>query len=190
LYRRQIVGASVVAGITAFAATESYFAEENVPLVGKPGTKTERTFIAIKPDGVHRGLISEIIGRFEKRGYKLVGIKVLVPTKEFAQEHYDDLKSKPFFSGLVSYFSSGPVIAMVWEGPDVIKQGRKLIGATNPSVAEPGSIRGDLCLSVGRNIIHGSDSPDAAVHEISLWFKQNEVANFDLALSKWVNESN
>ncbi|CAA2985823.1 nucleoside diphosphate kinase 3-like, partial [Olea europaea subsp. europaea] len=109
----------------------------------------ERTFIAIKPDGVQRGLISEIISRFERKGYKLVAIKILVPSKDFAQKHYHDLKERPFFNGLCDFLSSGPVIAMVWEGEGVIKYGRKLIGATDPQKSEPGTIRGDLAVVVG-----------------------------------------
>ncbi|KAM2227856.1 hypothetical protein ACFXTI_014620 [Malus domestica] len=135
----------------------------------------ERTFIAIKPDGVQRGLIAEIISRFERKGFKLVGIKVVVPTKDFAQKHYHDLKERPFFSGLCDFLSSGPVIAMVWEGEGVIKYGRKLIGATDPQKSEPGTIRGDLAVVVGRNIIHGSDGPETAKDEINLWFTPSEL---------------
>ncbi|KAL6177418.1 hypothetical protein ACLB2K_048944 [Fragaria x ananassa] len=135
----------------------------------------ERTFIAIKPDGVQRGLISEIIARFERKGFKLVGIKVVVPSKDFAQKHYHDLSERPFFNGLCDFLSSGPVIAMVWEGEGVIKYGRKLIGATDPQKSEPGTIRGDLAVVVGRNIIHGSDGPETAKDEINLWFKPNEL---------------
>jgi len=159
-----------------------------VPIYGNPGTKKERTFIAVKPDGVNRNLIGEIISRFERRGYKLVAIKLLTPSKDFAAKHYDDLKSKPFFPGLVDYFSSGPVVAMVWEGFGVISGGRNLIGATNPQAAAPGSIRGDLCIQVGRNIIHGSDSPDSAKHEISLWFNDSELSDYEDNDDKWVNE--
>jgi len=161
-----------------------------VPIYGNPGTKEERTFIAIKPDGVNRNLIGEIIGRFERKGYKLVAIKILVPSKDLAAKHYDDLKSKPFFPGLVEYFSSGPVVAMVFEGLNVISGGRTLIGATNPQTAALGSIRGDLCIQAGRNIIHGSDSPESAKNEISLWFKEEEVANYQDNEDKWLNEVN
>jgi len=115
---------------------------------------------------------------------------VVQPSKDFAEKHYQDLSKRPFFPGLVKYFSSGPVVAMVWEGPDVIKGGRKLVGATDPKAAEPGSLRGDLAVQVGRNIIHGSDSPDSAQHEISLWFKPEEVVGWDSALSSWVIEGN
>nr|AFK43052.1 unknown [Lotus japonicus] len=146
----------------------------------------ERTFIAIKPDGVQRGLISEIISRFERKGFKLVGIKVLIPSKEFAQKHYHDLKERPFFNGLCEFLSSGPVIAMVWEGEGVITYGRKLIGATDPQKSQPGTIRGDLAVVVGRNIIHGSDGPETAKDEIKLWFKPEELVNFTSNAEKWV----
>jgi len=167
----------------------AHAASDKVPHYGAPGTKKERTFIAVKPDGVHRNLVGQIIHRFEAKGYKLVGIKVLVPSKQHAEKHYSDLSSRPFFPGLVKYFSSGPVVAMVWEGKNVIAGGRKLVGATDPNSAEPGSIRGDLCIAIGRNIIHGSDSPDSAKAEISLWFKEDEVADYELGLDKWVYEN-
>jgi nucleoside-diphosphate kinase len=133
-------------------------------------------------------LIGEIIQRFERRGYKLVGLKLVYPSLGQAQEHYIDLANKPFYPGLCRYFSSGPVVAMVWEGSDVILQGRKLVGATNPNESEAGSIRGDLCISVGRNIIHGSDGPDSAQHEISFWFKPEEVTNYSLILESQLYE--
>ncbi|CAJ1937268.1 unnamed protein product [Sphenostylis stenocarpa] len=146
----------------------------------------ERTFIAIKPDGVQRGLISEIISRFERKGYKLVGIKVVIPSKEFAKKHYHDLQERPFFDGLCDFLSSGPVIAMVWEGQGVISYGRKLIGATDPQKSEPGTIRGDLAVVVGRNIIHGSDGPETAKDEIKLWFKPEELVSFSSNAEKWI----
>ncbi|WVZ24252.1 hypothetical protein V8G54_002796 [Vigna mungo] len=150
----------------------------------------ERTFIAIKPDGVQRGLISEIISRFERKGYKLVGIKVVIPSKDFAKQHYHDLKERPFFDGLCDFLSSGPVIAMVWEGQGVISYGRKLIGATDPQKSEPGTIRGDLAVVVGRNIIHGSDGPETAKDEINLWFKPEELVSFTSNAEKWVYGAN
>ncbi|XWS50093.1 hypothetical protein CRYUN_Cryun12cG0058900 [Craigia yunnanensis] len=146
----------------------------------------ERTFIAIKPDGVQRGLIAEIISRFERKGFKLVAIKILVPSKEFAQKHYDDLKERPFFNGLCEFLSSGPVIAMVWEGEGVIRYGRKLIGATDPQKSEPGTIRGDLAVVVGRNIIHGSDGPETAKNEINLWFQPQELVSYTSNAEKWI----
>ncbi|GER41524.1 nucleoside diphosphate kinase family protein [Striga asiatica] len=146
----------------------------------------ERTFIAIKPDGVQRGLISEIIARFERKGFKLVAIKIVIPSKDFAEKHYHDLKERPFFSGLCDFLSSGPVLAMVWEGEGVIKYGRKLIGATDPQKSEPGTIRGDLAVVVGRNIIHGSDGPETAKDEINLWFKPEELVNYTHNAEKWI----
>ncbi|KAJ3319874.1 hypothetical protein HDV06_005850 [Boothiomyces sp. JEL0866] len=152
----------------------------------------ERTFIAVKPDGTQRGLVGKIIQRFEEKGYKLVGLKAIVPSRALAEVHYADLKARPFFKGLVDYMTSGkaPVIAMVWEGPDVIKQGRRIIGATNPLQAEPGTIRGDYCISVGRNIIHGSDSFESANIEIPLWFGSNEVYDWEFGNAEWVLSQN
>lgn len=150
----------------------------------------ERTFIAIKPDGVQRGLISEIISRFERKGFKLVAIKITVPSKAFAEKHYHDLKERPFFNGLCDFLSSGPVIAMVWEGEGVIKYGRKLIGATDPQKSEPGTIRGDLAVVVGRNIIHGSDGPETAKDEINLWFKPEELVSYTSNTEKWLYGDN
>ena len=145
----------------------------------------ERTFIAIKPDGVQRGFISEIIGRFERKGFKLVALKQLIPSKELAQKHYGVHKERPFFNDLVDFISSGPVVAMVWEGEGVISSARKMIGATKPLEAEPGTIRGDLAVNIGRNIIHGSDSPDTASFEINLWFNNEEICDWNPSDSIW-----
>ena len=145
----------------------------------------ERTFVAIKPDGVQRGLISEIIGRFEKKGFKLVGLKQITPSKDLAKKHYGVHKERPFFNDLVDFISSGPVIAMVWEGDGVISGSRKLIGCTNPLDAEPGTIRGDLAINIGRNIIHGSDGADTALFEINLWFDQKEINDWLPSDSLW-----
>jgi nucleoside-diphosphate kinase len=182
------LGAGLVGALSAWGLMNSQSEAATVPHTGIPGTNRERTFIAIKPDGVQRGLIAEIIARFEKRGYKLVGIKVLVPSQSFAEEHYADLKGRPFFPGLVKYFSSGPVVAMIWEGTDVILQGRKMLGTTNPLQSPAGSIRGDFCIEVGRNIIHGSDSAESAQREIALWFKESETADYTLSTFQWVTE--
>ena len=145
----------------------------------------EKTFIAIKPDGVQRGFISEIIGRFERKGFKLVGLKQLIPSKELAQKHYGVHKERPFFNDLVEFISSGPAVAMVWEGEGVISNARKMIGATKPLEAEPGTIRGDLAVNIGRNIIHGSDSPDTASFEINLWFNNEEICDWNPSDSIW-----
>nr|1LWX_A Chain A, NUCLEOSIDE DIPHOSPHATE KINASE [Dictyostelium discoideum]1LWX_B Chain B, NUCLEOSIDE DIPHOSPHATE KINASE [Dictyostelium discoideum]1LWX_C Chain C, NUCLEOSIDE DIPHOSPHATE KINASE [Dictyostelium discoideum] len=135
----------------------------------------ERTFLAVKPDGVARGLVGEIIARYEKKGFVLVGLKQLVPTKDLAESHYAEHKERPFFGGLVSFITSGPVVAMVFEGKGVVASARLMIGVTNPLASAPGSIRGDFGVDVGRAIIHGSDSVESANREIALWFKPEEL---------------
>ncbi len=148
----------------------------------------ERTFLAIKPDGVQRGLVGTIIQRFEQKGYTLVGLKMLRVSRELAEQHYSEHKDKPFFPGLVDFITSGPVVAMVWEGRGVIAAARKLIGATNPLNAEPGTLRGDFGVDVGRNVIHGSDGPETAEREINLWFQTQELVPWEPALTAWVYE--
>lgn len=160
----------------------------DTPLVGSPGTNAERTFLAIKPDAVQRGLVGAIIQRFEKKGFKLAAMKLVVPSKEQAEGHYADLSGKKFFPGLVEYFTSGPIVAMVWEGKDVILTGRKMLGATNPAESAPGTIRFDYSIEVGRNILHGSDGPESAQKEIAFWFKENEAFDWKPAASQWVYE--
>ena len=135
----------------------------------------ERTFVAIKPDGVQRGLIGEILSRFESKGFKLIALKQIIPTRELAGKHYGVHSERPFFDGLVDFITSGPVVAMVWEGDGVIASARKLIGATKPLEAEPGTIRGDLAVNIGRNVIHGSDGSETAAFEIDLWFQPAEI---------------
>ncbi|CAN8095975.1 unnamed protein product [Discula destructiva] len=149
---------------------------------------SEQTFIAIKPDGVQRGLVGPIISRFEQRGYKLVAIKLVSPSKEHLETHYADLKEKPFFPGLLTYMQSGPICAMVWEGRDAVKTGRVLLGATNPLASAPGTIRGDYSIDVGRNVCHGSDSVENAQKEIALWFKEGEVQQYKSHSFDWVYE--
>ena len=149
----------------------------------------ERTFVAIKPDGVQRGYISEIIGRFEKKGFKLVGLKQLITSKEHSKNHYGVNRERPFFNDLVDFISSGPVVAMVWEGEGVILSARKLIGSTKPLDAEPGTIRGDLAVDIGRNIIHGSDGEETAKFEINLWFNQDELCVWETSNAKWRSEN-
>ena len=122
----------------------------------------ERTLILVKPDGVQRGLIGEIIGRFERRGLKLLGMKFMQMSEELARKHYAVHEGRPIYEGLVSYITSGPVLAMVWEGNDAVQAARNTIGATNPGAAAAGTIRGDLGMEVGRNLVHGSDSPENA----------------------------
>ncbi|KAK8205388.1 nucleoside diphosphate kinase-like protein, partial [Phyllosticta paracitricarpa] len=146
------------------------------------------SFIAVKPDGVQRGLVGPIISRFENRGFKLAAIKLVTPSKEHLETHYADLKGKPFFPGLIAYMGSGPVCAMVWEGRDVVKTGRTILGATNPLASAPGTIRGDFAIDVGRNVCHGSDSVESAQKEIALWFKDGEVVSWKKNDFDWVYE--
>merc|ERR1711877_82393 len=148
----------------------------------------ERTFIMLKPDAVHRGLIGDIIKRFEAKGFKLVAMKMMHASEDLLKQHYADLSSKPFFPGLVKYMSSGPVVPMVWEGLNVVKTGRVMLGATNPADSAPGTIRGDFCVQVGRNICHGSDAVESAKKEIALWFKDEELVKWNPVSSEWVYE--
>jgi nucleoside-diphosphate kinase len=148
----------------------------------------ERTFLMIKPDGVQRGLVSNIIGRFETKGFTLVGMKFMAVSRELAEKHYDVHRERPFFAGLVDFITSGPVVAMVWEGEGVIASARKIIGATKPLEADPGTIRGDLGVTVGRNIIHGSDAPETAQAEIALWFSDGELVSWEPAAKGWLYE--
>ncbi|KAM9745032.1 nucleoside diphosphate kinase 3 isoform 2-T2 [Menidia menidia] len=147
----------------------------------------ERTFIAVKPDGVQRKLVGDIVRRFEKRGFKLVGLKLVQASEHLLREHYCNLKSKPFFNRLISYMSSGPVILMVWQGLDVVKTAHKMMGETNPAESQPGTIRGDYCVEVDKNLIHGSDSVESAQTEISLWFGQNELHRWESSSRQWIN---
>jgi len=147
----------------------------------------ERTYIMIKPDGVQRNLVGKIIQRFEERGFQLVALKLVQSTEAHLENHYADLKDKPFFPGLIKYMASGPVVAMVWQGLDAVKTGRAMLGATNPLASNAGTIRGDFCLAVGRNICHGSDSVENAEKEIKLWFPEG-VVQYTSAMHSWVFE--
>jgi len=149
---------------------------------------TERTFVAIKPDGVQRAMVGEIMKRFEQRGLKLVALKMRRVTKEHAQKHYADLSKKPFFDDLCSFICSSPVVSMVWEGYQAVKTGRVLLGATNPQDSLPGTIRGDLAIDIGRNVIHASDSVESANKEIALWFTPEDIADWCPAAAGWVYE--
>jgi nucleoside-diphosphate kinase len=148
----------------------------------------ERTFVAVKPDGVERILVGEVIGRFEKRGLKLVGMKFMKVTKEMAEQHYGEHKGKPFYDGLVSYITSGPIVAMALEGKGAVALARQVIGATKPLEAAPGTIRGDLAVEIGRNIVHGSDSPENGQREIGIFFKPEEIVEWTGSLNKWIWE--
>ncbi|XP_019158745.1 PREDICTED: nucleoside diphosphate kinase 2, chloroplastic [Ipomoea nil] len=150
--------------------------------------EVQQTYIMIKPDGVQRGLVGEIISRFERKGFKLTALKLFQCPNELAEEHYKDLQSKPFFPKLIKYITSGPVVCMAWEGIGVVASARKLIGATNPLNAEPGTIRGDLSVQTGRNVVHGSDSPENGKREIALWFKEGELCEWTPTQEPWLIE--
>src|SRR5690606_34326064 len=139
----------------------------------------EKTFLMVKPDGVQRNLIGDIVSRFEAKGFKLVGAKLMLISNELAEQHYGEHKERPFFGELVDFITSGPVFAMVWEGENVIATARNMMGKTNPSEAAPGTIRGDYGLTVGKNVIHGSDSPESAEREINLFFAPDELISYD-----------
>ncbi len=145
-------------------------------------------YIMIKPDGVQRGLVGEIVKRFEQRGYSLKALKLFQASEELLKEHYCDLVEKKFFPDLLAYMLSGPVTCMVWEGENAVKMGRQMLGATNPQDSLPGTIRGDFSIVVGRNICHGSDSPENAEKEIGLWFKDGEVCDWTDHSNDWVYE--
>lgn len=150
----------------------------------------ERTLIIIKPDGMQRHLAGEIISRFEKKGLKLVAAKFMQISPDLASRHYAVHKGKPFFEGVVKYLSSAPVLIMVWQGQGVIAMSRKLMGATFGFNAEPGTIRGDFGCSKGYNLIHGSDSPESADYEIKLYFKPDEIVEYQFADETWLYGSN
>ncbi|XP_059615266.1 nucleoside diphosphate kinase [Phlebotomus argentipes] len=157
-------------------------------IIDRMAGNKERTFIMVKPDGVQRGLVGKIIKQFEQKGFKLVALKFMWASKEHLEKHYADLSARPFFPGLVTYMNSGPVVPMVWEGLNAVKTGRVMLGATNPADSAPGTLRGDLCVQVGRNIIHGSDSVESANKEIALWFTEKELVSWTPALENWVYE--
>jgi nucleoside-diphosphate kinase len=147
----------------------------------------ERTLVLVKPDGVQRRLVGEVITRFERRGLHLVALKLLRIDPDLAQRHYAEHQGKPFFAGLVDFITSAPVVAMVWEGDDAVAQVRSMMGATNPSAAAPGSIRGDLAVTIGNNVVHGSDSPGRGAEEIALFFQPAELIEWNGVDAPWVN---
>ena len=153
-------------------------------------TDHERTFVMVKPDGVQRGLIGEVLSRFEDRGLKLVAAKFMRIDRDLAEEHYGEHEDKPFFEDLVSFITSGPVLAMVWEGNDAVRQVRKMMGETSGLEAEPGTIRGDFGLSLQNNIVHGSDheDPGANEREIDLFFDEDELVEWDKGDAAWLYE--
>jgi nucleoside-diphosphate kinase len=148
----------------------------------------ERTLVLIKPDGVQRGLIGEILARLERRGLRLVGAKFMQVTLDLAKTHYAIHEGKPFYDGLIAYITSAPVMAMVWEGPNAVAAVRQTMGATRPTEAAPGSVRHDFGLEVGRNLTHASDSVENGLTEVALWFSDQELVTWSRALDPWVFE--
>ena len=148
----------------------------------------EKTFVMVKPDGVQRGLVGEVITRLEKRGLKLIGAKFQLVSLELAETHYEIHKGKSFYEGLIKYITSAPVMAMVWVGPDAVAAVRQTMGATRPTEASPGSVRHDFGLDVGRNITHASDSVENGEKEVGLWFKSEEITDWDRVIDPWIFE--
>jgi nucleoside-diphosphate kinase len=149
---------------------------------------SEQTLVLVKPDAVQRGLIGEVTCRLERRGLQLVGLKLMQITEELAGRHYAEHREKPFFGGLVSFITSAPVVAMVWQGPGAVAMVRAMMGATNPANAAPGTMRGDLAVSFGMNVIHGSDSLESSAREIELFFEPGEVLQWERTIDRWVIE--
>lgn len=148
----------------------------------------ERTLVIVKPDAVQRGLTGEIIARLERRGLKLVGMKLHVIGEEIASRHYAEHQGKPFYASLVDYIGSGPSVVAVFEGPQAISATRATMGSTKPVEAAPGTIRGDFGLMIGRNLIHGSDSPESAQREISIFFNEDELISYQREIDRWILE--
>ncbi len=148
----------------------------------------ERTLVLVKPDGVQRGLTGEIIGRLERTGLQIVGMKLMLISEDLASRHYGEHAGKPFYPGLVSFITSSPVTALVLEGPSAISTTRKIMGGTNPAEAAPGTIRGDLGVDMGRNLIHGSANAEDAAREVALFFENSELVSYDRATQPWIVE--
>ena len=160
---------------------------DNQPQCSSNVKQPERTFLAVKPDAVQRGLVGEIISRLERKGFQMVAMRLMNPDRSLLELHYDEHRQKSFFRSLIIYMESGPVVATVWEGAGVVEAARRLLGATNPLTAAPGTIRGDLGLETGRNLCHASDSVESARREIKLWF-QSDMVTWSPALENWVHE--
>jgi len=149
----------------------------------------ERSLVLVKPDGVQRGLMGEVISRFEHRGLRLVAAKFMQVSQGLAEKHYAEHKGKPFYDGLIAYITSAPVMAMVWEGPNAVAAIRQTVGSTKPYEAAPGTIRHDFALEVGRNLIHASDRPETGEREVDLWFRKQELIDWKREIDRWVFEN-
>ena len=148
----------------------------------------ERTLVLVKPDGVQRGMVGEVISRLERRGIKLVAMKMMQVDEALAHRHYGEHEGKPFFQGLVDFITSSPLVAMVWEADDAVEIVRGTMGQTNPKNAAPGTIRGDLGVNIGRNLVHGSDSPESAQREVALFFEEEEILDYGRNNDPWITE--
>ena len=148
----------------------------------------ERTLVLVKPDGVQRGMVGEVISRLERRGIKLVAMKMMQVDEALAHRHYGEHEGKPFFQGLVDFITSSPLVAMVWEADDAVEIVRGTMGQTNPKNAAPGTIRGDLGVNIGRNLVHGSDSPESAQREVALFFGKDEILDYSRNNDPWITE--
>ena len=148
----------------------------------------QRTLLFLKPDAIHRGLIGPVLNRLERRGMKLVGMKLMRVDNDLAQRHYVEHKGKPFYNGLISFVTSAPIVAMVWEGENAVAITRETMGHTDPAKASPGTIRADFGIDLGRNIIHGSDSSESAEREINLFFHPDELFDYVRSNDKWITE--
>lgn len=146
----------------------------------------QQTLILLKPDAVQRRLVGEILGRFERKGLRLAGLKLVSASRELAEKHYAVHKGKPFYESLLAFLTSGPTVALVWEGREAVAVGRSLMGLTDGAKAPPGTVRGDLALSVQNNLVHGSDSPENAALEVALWFKPDELVSYTTTDATWV----
>lgn len=149
----------------------------------------QKTLVLLKPDAVQRGLVGELVSRLERKGLKLVGMKLVKMDDALARQHYAEHVDKPFFKGLAEFITSGPLVAMAIEGEDAIGMVRTLMGETNPANAAPGTVRGDYAVSIGLNLVHGSDSPESAQRELALFFKEDEILEYDRATDPWITES-
>jgi nucleoside-diphosphate kinase len=149
-------------------------------------TASQRTLVLVKPDGVQRLLTGRILARFEERGLRLVGLKLMLADRELAERHYDVHRERPFFTGLVDFITSSPLVALVLEGPNAIAAVRSMVGATRPHEAAPGSIRGDYALETAQNLVHASDGPETSAAEIALWFRPDELVEYEREIDRWV----
>lgn len=148
----------------------------------------ERTLVLLKPDAVQRGLVGELIARFERRGLKLAGMKFLLVPLDLAERHYAVHKGRPFYDGLIQYITSSPVVAMVWEGKRAVEVVRRTVGSTNPADADPGTIRSDFAVEIGRNLVHASDGGETAAFEVPLWFDASELVSWSRETDRWIME--